>query len=418
MASLALILWSKERTDGTHTIAFRLTINRKSKPEMTAYHVRKDQFQPGLTDWVYNHPDAKRINRNLEIRRQQIANNLLDADAGMIPSTHAAIFGEGRGEGITIGALLDAKAATYEDARSKRAYRRALAMKRELIECWVRDMALTAITKKHVEQYVNWLKQPHISRHDAGTPRMTVNNRNTIKKKLQRLAGLVDSQKDEGLYSGANAFKLVQLPRQEIEKTKLSWEEIAAIRDLQLDGFIEAVRDMFLFAFYAHGMRFADCILFKREAAEAALKKANVKYKMGKNDTQMNIAATTPLHALMHKWLNRHTGLYMFPFASSEYEDKWELEDDKNSLNASVNTYLKRIAILAGIDKKVSFHVARHTFAHLMKKHQAAKGQSNIYTIQQALGHKDIKTTQMYLASLEDEAVNKEVAEMFASKGK
>lgn len=421
MPSLSVVLRPRLRADGTQTIAFRLTIDRVAKFEATSHHVRADQFAQGFTEWVYDHPDARRINRNLEKRRQQLADNLLDAGAGLIPLNHEAIFSGSASAGTTVGDLLLAKANKHATDRAKPAYRKAILFRNELIACWGADLPLAQITKQRVEQYVTWLR----TEHSPGPGRHPVagNGNNTIKKKLSRLAGLVDTQKDQGLYSGVNAFKLVHVSSTGIKKGKLTWDDIAALEALRPEGMTEITRDMFLFSFYAHGMRFADCLTFRRTEAEAAVKRAGIDYKMAKNSAHINVAHTPPLERIMLKYLAAHgpgsgsgVGLYLFPLLKREYKDKWDLEDDKGSWNAEVNTYLKRVAILAGVDKHISFHIARHTFADLMKKHQAAKGQSNIYTIQQALGHKDIKTTQMYLASLEDEAVNKEVAEMFAKR--
>ena len=49
------------------------------------------------------------------------------------------------------------------------------------------------------------------------------------------------------------------------------------------------------------------------------------------------------------------------------------------------------LAKLAGISKHISFHTARHTNATLLIYNGA-----NITTVQKLLGHKSVKTTQVY----------------------
>ena len=61
------------------------------------------------------------------------------------------------------------------------------------------------------------------------------------------------------------------------------------------------------------------------------------------------------------------------------------------SSNSNVNKQLRRISQLASIDKKVSFHTARHTNATLLLYNGA-----NITTVQKLLGHKSVRTTEIY----------------------
>ncbi len=59
--------------------------------------------------------------------------------------------------------------------------------------------------------------------------------------------------------------------------------------------------------------------------------------------------------------------------------------------NQKLNQYLKDIAKIAGIDKHLTFHVARHTFATV-----SIELGIPIEVVSRLLGHSDIKTTQIY----------------------
>jgi len=73
--------------------------------------------------------------------------------------------------------------------------------------------------------------------------------------------------------------------------------------------------------------------------------------------------------------------------------------DQPGNADARLHTLIRH----AGINKKVSFHVGRHTFATLTLTYGA-----DLYTISKLLGHCNIRTTQIY-AKIVDEQKRKAV---------
>ena len=60
--------------------------------------------------------------------------------------------------------------------------------------------------------------------------------------------------------------------------------------------------------------------------------------------------------------------------------------------NQKANGYLKEIADICGIDKNLTFHIARHTFATTVTLTNGVP----IETVSKMLGHTSIKSTQIY----------------------
>ncbi len=67
-----------------------------------------------------------------------------------------------------------------------------------------------------------------------------------------------------------------------------------------------------------------------------------------------------------------------------------------------VNKYMKIIGQKLGISKKIKTNVARHSFATYLYRRGTQIG-----IISEALGHSSIQTTRLYLASFDEETLQK-----------
>ena len=72
--------------------------------------------------------------------------------------------------------------------------------------------------------------------------------------------------------------------------------------------------------------------------------------------------------------------------------------------NQKMNAYLKEIADLCGINKELTYHIARHTFATTITLSNGV----SIESVSKMLGHKSIKTTQHY-AKILDKKVSEDM---------
>lgn len=82
---------------------------------------------------------------------------------------------------------------------------------------------------------------------------------------------------------------------------------------------------------------------------------------------------------------------YLFPSRSLSVEPGTHDIRRHHIDESSINKLIKRAAGIAGIDKGVTSHTLRHSFAtHLLE------AGADIRTVQEQLGHKDVKTTEIY----------------------
>ncbi|MCE2994714.1 MAG: site-specific integrase [Flammeovirgaceae bacterium] len=90
-------------------------------------------------------------------------------------------------------------------------------------------------------------------------------------------------------------------------------------------------------------------------------------------------------------------GIEMMPISEQAYGLLGERKEPTDQVfeglaySAYENKHLAKWIGLAGITKDITFHCFRHTYATL----QLSKG-TDIYTVSKMLGHRDLKTTQVY----------------------
>lgn len=63
---------------------------------------------------------------------------------------------------------------------------------------------------------------------------------------------------------------------------------------------------------------------------------------------------------------------------------------------------------MAGIEKKVSMHIARHSFANIARQRNA-----NVYDISKALGHSNLKITETYLSKFDTTSQDATMKQVF-----
>ena len=148
------------------------------------------------------------------------------------------------------------------------------------------------------------------------------------------------------------------------------------------------IRDMFLFSCYT-GMSFSDiCELTEDKLSVAADGTVWIKNKREKTGVEYEI----PLMELPLQIIERYRGIASNGHLLPMYN------------NRETNIHLKRIAKACGIEKRVTFHVGRHTYASEVTLSQGVP----IETVSKMLGHTQITTTQIY-AKITDDKIDEDM---------
>ncbi len=178
----------------------------------------------------------------------------------------------------------------------------------------------------------------------------------------------------------------------EVKREYLSKDELHQLEHLKINlSRLDIVRDIFIFSCYS-GLAYIDVANLTMDNIQKGID-GNLWVIIQRQKTKVpsNIPLLPKALALIEKYR-------FYPAKKSEEHILPNLSNQK------LNAYLKELADLASIKKNLTFHIARHTFATTLT---LANGVP-IESISSMLGHKNIRTTQIY-SKVIDEKVSKDM---------
>lgn len=188
-------------------------------------------------------------------------------------------------------------------------------------------------------------------------------------------------------------FKHYKAKTEESQREYLTIDELKKIELYEPKSISENIcKDVFLFSCYT-GLRFSDmCSLTKENFIKEDRVIMNV--RMQKTNTLIQFPIPDKAVTILNKYKGDY---YSLPLLRIQIKDFVKLKTKISSRNAYFNRVLKDIISKCEINKAISFHCARHTFATI--------GLSlgiRMVVLQKLLGHKNIRETQIY-AKIVDE---------------
>jgi site-specific recombinase XerD len=262
---------------------------------------------------------------------------------------------------------------SLEPSRSKSTvdnYRTAL---RSFIGFAGRDITTRRISARTMEAYQRWLKQRGVC----------PNTSSCYMRSLRKLFHEADIQDSDRL------FKNVFTGNAKTEKRAITTAEVTTLQRLKIRSM---VRDLFLFSFFAMGMPFIDLAFLRKNQAQNGY----ITYCRHKTGQTIHMKIEPPMQEIINMYAREDTP-YLFPILTAT-EPRAAMRQYERQRHR-YNRQLKRLAAKAGIPRLTSY-VVRHTWASIARDLGA-----DIPVIQKALGHQDIKTTQIYLSEVNDHRV-------------
>lgn len=235
------------------------------------------------------------------------------------------------------------------------------------------------------------------------------NSTNTISKNLGYIRTVLYAAIREGRFpQDKNPFFNLSLRKKKAEKAKLTFEEICELEDANLSGKTADVRNYFVFAFHAAGMRISDVLFLQGKDIELVEGEHRLSYRMLKTGevAYPMVLSEAALRILrLYGWPEKGKNEYIFPEIPAGVTPTSEAGfKARKRVTAKINKLLKRAGKSAGIETPITTHMARHSWTYHLDRNNIP-----VQRISDTLTHGDIKTTQAYVKKVRSVEVDRQL---------
>ncbi|PIQ35364.1 MAG: recombinase [Bacteroidetes bacterium CG18_big_fil_WC_8_21_14_2_50_41_14] len=385
---------SKKLKDKTVPIYLRITIDGKRTEYSIKRTVDPDRWNPSAGKARGTNDDSSEINSQIQIIHAKVKKAYKELIDDEVTISGPAIISKISGKEANKHTLINTF-KLHNQQMSERAgfdYAKATVVRYDT-------------TLKHVQdiltQYYNATDIPlkkldfeFISNMDAYLRITRGCNHNTTMKYIKNLKRVIHFAIDRDLLE-IDPFIKFKTTIKEVKRNFLSEEDLNKLMNKKfVVDRLDLVRDIFVFSCFT-GLSYIDI---------TTLSKNNISKGIDGNDWIVTDRKKT----------GTESRIILLPKAR-EIIDKYKdhpMVEDKGTLlpiysNQKMNGYLKEIADLTGIDFNLTFHLARHTFATTVTLQNGV----SIETVSAMLGHKNIRTTQIY-AKVVDQKISNDMSKL------
>ncbi len=367
---------NEPKKDGRVVIMVRITINGIRSQFSSKLLVQPEQWDNKNERVKGLVAEARNLNRLLENIRSSLNvhyNKFMSIDGHVTPERLKNIFLGLEEQEQTIISFFDKYNDQYKlkvgMTSTHKTYTRYLLTRERLVEFMkqrynLSDMLIKEMTVSFIDEFYLYIRNN------------TECNHNSSLKFLQRFRTILYFAKNNGL-SFNDPFGSFRFRYDKVNRGYLDQDELDILYTKKFPSVrLSQVRDIFIFSCYT-GLAYVDVF----ELTEDKIRKAFdghlwIMTKRQKTDVNTNVRLLDIPLAILEKYKGKQKNGKVLPVIS----------------NQKINDYLEEIADICGIGKKITFHVARHTFASTI----ALGNDVPMESIQSMLGHADIKTTQIY----------------------
>lgn len=220
---------------------------------------------------------------------------------------------------------------------------------------------------------------------------------NTISFYMKRLRAVYNKAVDDGFAENKNPFKRVITSSEKTVKRAIPVKYIRKLKDLDLSHSVSKsfARDMFLFSFYTRGMSFVDMAYLQKKD----LKGKVLTYRRKKTGQLLSVRWESCMQEIVDRYSSPGMSPYLLAIINNLDGD---IRKQYRNVQSLINRNLKAIGDSINITIPLTMYVARHSWASIARNEGIP-----VSVISEGMGHDSEKITQIYLASLETQVIDK-----------
>ena len=385
MASITTVLrLDKTNKKGFSPVHFRIIKNRKIRYITSGVRLKNNQWDKKNGRVKSNHPNSNRINSFLSTKFSAIQDSVFESEANSKSLSTADlkdhVFGKTSPDFLAYAFEYIKRA--YRSKGKASTYDRYHATLTKLQKYrGKRSLSFNEVTVRFLKQYEQYLRE------DRG------NMTNTIGKELKSIRRIINEAINDQIFPyEKNPFHRFRITWESTTKVYLEEHELKAIESFEVTpGSVRAChKDMFVFSCYAGGLRISDLCLMKWIYFNGT----HINMKTRKTNTVISIKLPKAALEILYRYKKEDSapGDFIFPILKPiDLINKDKIHKIINARNVMMNKNLKLIAEDLGLQKHITFHTSRHTFA----TRALSKGMK-LHHVGSVMGHASVKTTEVY----------------------
>ncbi len=387
-----LFLLRRNRTNikGLSPIECRITLDKKRKPFATGLFINPDNWNASKQKAFPANTDHNQLNTQLSLIKQEINQAFLMLQVQQEVFDVEDIYLKYKGEDIKTAKTLLEVYTLHNDRMKKLVgieYSDATHKKFEESKNHVKSFIRHNTQKSNI--LLEKLNMKFLNDFDYYLKVEKKLKQVTINKHIERLRKIIKLALAEGFLE-RDPFLLFKQKQVILQVVYLDTKELQVLEEHQFKQVrLQKVADMFIFCSYT-GLPYQEM---------ATLKKENL---IDGFDGR--------------KWINiyrQKTKKYLkVPLLSKAEQILSKYEGEKTLLpvisNQQFNSFLKEITAILDIDKRITHHTARKTFASTVLLYNDIP----METVSELLGHSNIKVTQAHYAKVVQRTVSKQMGKL------